>query len=197
MGDYQLYLASNSPRRRELLTQIGVTYRVLAVEVDESARPGEDNAVLVQRLALAKARAGLEQLDVTAHRPVLGADTLVVCGERVMGKPHERSAGLAMLAALSGREHEVLSAVAMIDENQERVVLNRSRVLFRDIAPAEAEAYWNCGEPVDKAGGYAIQGRGAVFVAGLTGSYSGVMGLPLFETAQLLREFGIEVIGAV
>lgn len=196
MSEYRIYLASNSPRRRELLDQIGVTYRVLHVEVDESVRPGEDAAALAQRLALAKAHAGRAALPADDGRPVLGADTVVVCDGRVLGKPHAREAGLATLAALSGREHEVLTGVALADAAREAVLLSRSRVRFRAIAPAEAEAYWASGEPVDKAGGYAIQGLGAVFVADLAGSYSGVMGLPLFETARLLGKFGIEVLGA-
>lgn len=194
MSEYRLYLASNSPRRRELLDQIGVTYRVLRVEVDESARAGEDAAALAQRLALAKAHAGRAELPQEDGRPVLGADTVVVCDRHILGKPRDRADALAMLATLSGREHEVLTAVALADHRRERVLLSRSRVGFRDISAAEAEAYWASGEPADKAGGYAIQGLGAVFVADLTGSYSGVMGLPLFETAQLLNEFGIEVL---
>lgn len=195
MSEYRIYLASNSPRRRELLDQIGITYRVLRVDVDETARPDEDAAALVERLALGKARAGRAGLPPGDGRPVLGADTVVVADGRIMGKPHERAAGLAMLAALSDRRHEVLTAVALADRQREQVLLSRSQVRFRTIAPAEAAAYWSSGEPADKAGGYAIQGLGAVFVADLAGSYSGVMGLPLFETAQLLNEFGIEVFG--
>lgn len=194
MSEYRIYLASNSPRRRELLDQIGITYRVLRVEVDEAARPGEEAAVLVERLALAKARAGRAGLPPGDGRPVLGADTVVVADGRILGKPRDRAAGLAMLAALSERRHEVLTAVALADPRGERVLLSRSQVRFRAIDPAEAAAYWDSGEPADKAGGYAIQGLGAVFVADLAGSYSGVMGLPLFETAQLLNEFSIEVL---
>jgi septum formation protein len=194
MSEYQIYLASNSPRRRELLDQIGVTYRVLRVDVDESPRAGEDATGLVQRLALAKARAGCASLPAGDGKPVLGADTLVVKEGRLLGKPHERAAGLAMLARLSGRSHEVFTAVALVRGHQERVLLNRSQVRFREIAPGEAAAYWDSGEPIDKAGGYAIQGLAAVFVAELFGSYSGVMGLPVFETAQLLNEFGIKIL---
>lgn len=193
MSEYRLYLASNSPRRRELLDQIGVTYRVLRVEVDESARAGEDAAALAQRLALAKAHAGCLALPQEDGRPVLGADTVVVCDGRILGKPRDRADALATLAALSGRAHEVLTAVALADRRQERVLLSRSRVGFRDIPAVEAAAYWASGEPADKAGSYAIQGLGAVFVRALDGSYSGVMGLPLFETAQLLNEFGIDI----
>lgn len=194
MTDYRIYLASNSPRRRELLEQIGISYRVLPVDLDESARPGEPAEELAARLALDKARAGRAGLASGDARPVLGADTLVVCDGRSLGKPRNREDALTMLTALSGRSHEVLSAVALVDGSEERVALSRSRVSFRVIAPAEAAAYWASGEPADKAGGYAIQGLGAVFVADLAGSYSGVMGLPLFETARLLKEFGIETL---
>ncbi|MFN2309844.1 MAG: nucleoside triphosphate pyrophosphatase [Gammaproteobacteria bacterium] len=193
MSEYQIYLASNSPRRRELLDQIGVTHRVLRVEVDEDPRPGEAADALVQRLALDKARAGRAGLPPGDARPVLGADTVVVCDAQILGKPPTREVGLAMLNALSDRWHEVLTAVALAAGSREHCQICRSRVRFRAIAPAEAAAYWDTTEPADKAGGYAIQGLGAVFVAELTGSYSGVMGLPLFETAQLLDAFGIAV----
>ncbi|HEY9198924.1 MAG TPA: Maf family protein [Gammaproteobacteria bacterium] len=194
MSEYRIYLASNSPRRRELLDQVGVTHRVLRVEVDETARPGEAAADLAQRLALAKARAGRDSLPPGDGRPVLGADTIVVCGERVLGKPRDRGDALDMLAALSGRPHEVLSAVALVDRQRERVAINRSQVRFRIVSTAEAEAYWATGEPADKAGAYAVQGLAAVFIHEIAGSYSGVMGLPLFETAQLLDEFGIGIL---
>ncbi len=194
MSDHQIYLASNSPRRRELLDQIGVSYQVLPVAVDETAQSGEAAVELAQRLALAKARAGHANLPSGDNTPVLGADTVVVCDDQILGKPHERATGLAMLAALSGRRHEVLSAVALVAGQRERVLLNRSQVRFRVITPEQAAAYWDSGEPADKAGGYAIQGLAAVFVAELAGSYSGVMGLPLFETAQLLNEFAIQIL---
>ena len=194
MSDFQIYLASNSPRRRELLDQIGVSFRVLMVDVDEAAQPDEDAAALVQRLALDKARAGRNALPAHDRQPVLGADTLVFCEGRILGKPHTRDAGMQMLGGLSDKVHEVLTAVALVDEQRERVELSRSQVRFRAIAQSEAAAYWDSGEPADKAGGYAIQGLGAVFVTELVGSYSGVMGLPLCETAQLLNEFGIEIL---
>ncbi|WJW74876.1 nucleoside triphosphate pyrophosphatase [Thiohalobacter sp. IOR34] len=186
-----IYLASASPRRRELLEQIGVEYRLIHAAIDETPRPAEAPAELVQRLALAKARAGLAVKGHVDPLPVLGADTLVVLDDRVLGKPADAAAADAMLAALSGRSHEVLSAVALVDAGRERQALSASRVWFRDITPAERAAYWASGEPADKAGGYAIQGLGALFVARLEGSYSGVMGLPLFETARLLQEFDI------
>lgn len=189
-----IYLASTSPRRRELLEQIGVGYTLIGAEIDEHPRPGETPEVLVERLALEKARAGLAARPAGDPVPVLGADTLVVLDGRPLGKPAGRAEALRMLAALSGRAHQVLSAVALVTEEREAVRLNRSRVWFRDIGEAEREAYWESGEPADKAGGYAIQGLGALFVERIEGSYSGIMGLPLFETARLLQDFGIRLL---
>lgn len=191
MSAIHLYLASASPRRRELLRQIGVAYRRLPVEVDETPLPGEVPGDYVARLALAKARTGWRTLGRRTPRPVLGADTAVVVDAVILGKPRDRDEGLAMLARLSGREHRVLSAVALADATRDAVRVQESRVRFRELTAAERVAYWNTGEPPDKAGGYAIQGRAAAFITELRGSYSGVMGLPLFETAELLREFGI------
>ncbi|MFO1425057.1 MAG: Maf family protein [Candidatus Competibacteraceae bacterium] len=186
-----IYLASASPRRRELLRQIGVSYRRLRLDVDETPRLGETPDAYVVRLALAKARAGCATLGRRLPAPVLGADTAVVMDDAILGKPRDRAEGLTMLALLSGREHRVLSAVALAVPTRDAVRVQESRVRFRALTPAERAAYWDSGEPLDKAGGYAIQGRAAAFVAELRGSYSGVMGLPLFETAELLRAFGI------
>lgn len=186
----RLYLASGSPRRRELLAQIGVPFVTLSCPIDEHRLPAEPPAEYVARLARAKALAGL----ATAPEPgavVLGADTSVVLGGHILGKPQSRDEALAMLAALSGREHEVLTAVALASTSRVEVRVVRSRVDFRPLTPAEAEAYWASGEPRDKAGGYGIQGLAAVFVRQLHGSYSGVVGLPLCETAELLANFGI------
>ena len=187
-----LFLASASPRRRELLAQAGVAFEVIGgISVDEQPRPSEDAEALVRRLALAKARAGqalIARRHGAAAARVLGADTEVVLDGRVFGKPMAESDHVAMLLALSGRTHEVLSAVALVEAGGERCELSRSRVSFRAIDAAEARAYWATGEPGDKAGGYAIQGRAAAFVSRLEGSYSGVVGLPLFETLALLRE---------
>jgi len=191
-----LYLASSSPRRRALLDQIGVRYRTLPVSVDETRRDGEPAQDYVTRLALAKARCAWRSLPRAAPSPVLGADTVVVLDGEPLGKPEGRAQALSMLARLSGRRHRVISAVALVEGDREAVRLSVSRVSFRRISAAEREAYWASGEPADKAGAYAIQGRGAVFVRRLEGSYSGVMGLPLFDTADLLREFGIEVCAA-
>jgi len=188
-----LYLASNSPRRAELLRQIGVNFHVIAAPVDESAAATETPEEHVTRLALEKARAGHATLQGEHRRPVLGADTMVVVGDVVMGKPHDREAAIHMLQSLSGRTHRVLSAVALVDE-AEAWRLSVSHVTFRDLAWAECAAYWGTGEPEDKAGGYAIQGLAAMFISRLEGSYSGVMGLPLFETAELLVAAGIRLL---
>ena len=181
-----LYLASASPRRRELLTQIGVNFRVQACVIDESVLPAENPQCYVARLALAKAEAGLDLLAAEADACVLGADTCVVLDGRILGKPADREESLQMLQALSGREHQVLTAVALASRQgcQTRVVA--SRVGFRSITPAEMQAYWQTAEPADKAGGYAIQGLAAIFVQYVHGSYSAVVGLPLCETAELL-----------
>ncbi len=186
-----LYLASASPRRRELLRQIGVRYRLLRLAVDETPLAEESPHAYVARLALLKARSGCARLGRRLPAPVLGADTAVVVEGTIFGKPRDRADGLAMLARLSGREHQVLSAVALATPERDAVRVQDSRVRFRALTPAECLAYWDSGEPQDKAGGYGIQGRAAAFIVELQGSYSGVMGLPLFETAELLREFGV------
>lgn len=188
-----LYLASQSPRRRELLDQIGVRYQVLPVDVEEQAWPGEVAADYVCRVARDKARAGWQSLAAARRRPVLGADTAVVVDDHILGKPRDREQAIAMLQQLSGRSHAVLTAVALVD-TAERIRLSSSRVTFRTVSAAECAAYWDTGEPADKAGGYAIQGIAAVFIERIEGSYSGVMGLPLFETAGLLKESGITVL---
>jgi len=185
-----IYLASASPRRRELLDQIGVSYRVIRQDVAEDVQADEAPKAYVERLALEKARAGWNSLSADERKPVLGADTTVVVDGHILGKPRDRDDGLAILEKLSGRCHEVYSAVAMVAET-EAVRLNCSRVCF-DVLDAELrEAYWSSGECNDKAGAYAIQGLAASFITRLDGSYSGVMGLPLFETASLLRQFGL------
>lgn len=186
-----IYLASASPRRRELLRQIGVVYRLLRIEIDETPLAGESPDDYVVRLALAKAQAGCAALGRRQPAPVLGADTAVVVDDAILGKPRDREEGLAMLARLSGREHQVLSAVALATPTRNAVKVQESGVRFRPLTLAECAAYWDSGEPRDKAGSYGIQGQAAAFIADLRGSYSGVMGLPLFETAELLREFGL------
>jgi septum formation protein len=188
-----VFLASASPRRRELLNQIGIGYTLLHAEVDEALLPGESAGDYVRRVALEKVRAGRMLLSGDAGSPVLGADTAVVVDGRIMGKPCGRDEGIDMLLTLSGRSHQVLSAVA-ISAGREALRVSESRVTFRTLTQAQCAAYWDTGEPHDKAGGYAIQGRAAMFVSRLEGSYSGVMGLPVYETAELLQEFGIGIL---
>ncbi len=190
--DADFHLASGSPRRRELLAQLGYRFGVLSAGIEEVQGASESGEDYVLRVAREKAAAGLAIRPTGDTRPVLGADTEVLLGDRVLGKPGSREDGLAMLAQLSGRTHLVLSAVAVNDGRHECVALSRTKVSLRELAPAEIEAYWASGEPCDKAGAYAIQGLAAVFVERIEGSYTGVVGLPLFETAALLREFGIE-----
>jgi len=186
-----LYLASGSPRRHELLAQIGVPFVSLNPSIDETPLPGEAPNAYVERLARAKAAAGLASLNNPTNAVVLGADTAVILDGRILGKPRDRADALAMLLALSGCEHQVLTAVALAADERCEVRVVSSRVGFRSLSRAEAEAYWATGEPSDKAGGYAIQGLAAVFIEHLHGSYSAVVGLPLCETALLLSEFGI------
>ena len=191
--DPQFYLASASPRRRQLLEQLGLRFEVLVVEVDEMPQAGEAPRDYVLRVAKAKAEAAA--LGPGRPRlPVLAADTAVVLDDKILGKPRDREDGLQMLARLAGRRHQVSSGVALWNRGSVRTVLSESQVRFRNIDAAEAAAYWDSGEPRDKAGGYGIQGLGAVFVEHLEGSYSGVMGLPLAETAALLKEAGIGVL---
>jgi septum formation protein len=185
-----LILASASPRRSALLTQIGVFHRVVAPDVEESRLDAEPIESCVRRLAEQKALRVYAQLR-NPEVPVLGADTAVVLDGDMFGKPRDREHALSMLARLSSREHEVISAVALARTGSVSSKLSRSVVRFRALLPAECEAYWDSGEPCDKAGAYAVQGRGAVFVQALRGSYSGVMGLPLFETAALLTAAGV------
>ena len=186
-----LFLASGSPRRRELLTQIGVAFSVIGAEIDETPLPDESPAAYVERLARGKAQAGRARLNANAQACVLGADTAVVLDGKILGKPLDEANALAMLMSLSGQEHEVLTAIALLDGERCESRVVRSLVRFRPINAAEASAYWASGEPRDKAGGYGIQGLGAVFVSSLNGSYSAVVGLPLCETAELLGHFGI------
>lgn len=186
-----LYLASGSPRRRELLTQIGVPFLTQIAPIDESALPGESPLAYVERLARAKGHAGLAALVDADDAVVLGADTAVVLDGRILGKPRDRADALATLQALSGRSHQVLTAVALVSRERQASQVVTSQVTFRPLTQAEIEAYWASGEPQDKAGSYGIQGLAAVFVSQLQGSYSAVVGLPLCETAALLAEFAI------
>lgn len=182
-----LYLASRSPRRRELLNQIGVEYEILDVEIDESWNGVEVARDYVARLALEKARAG--RMVAENPWPVLAADTEVVIDDRILGKPKDKEDAMEMLQSLSGRTHLVYSAVALVHEKA-NLKLSISRVCFKPLSLQASRAYCDSGEPLDKAGAYGIQGAAAAFISRLEGSYSGVMGLPLYETAELLLEYG-------
>ena len=199
-----IYLASRSPRRRELLAQIGVRFEPLMfreggraeAELDESVRTGETPDEYVRRMARMKCdaawnrvkqRRGLRQL------PVLAADTTVAVDEQILGKPGDKEEAMQMLRLLSGRSHRVLTAVAVAFEERFQMSVNESTVVFEALDEKRMAEYVASGEPFDKAGGYGIQGRAGAFVVRIEGSYSGVMGLPLRETAQLLRKFGIVV----
>jgi len=192
MPEIDVYLASASPRRRELLQQLGVRFAVQVADVPEILQDGETPEQFVQRLALAKAQCIHGALAATQQRPVLGADTVVVIDDHILGKPSSREHALQMLSLLSGRTHQVITGVALVSQ-QHSVCVNVSSVRFRDLVASELEAYWQTGEPADKAGAYAIQGFAAAFIAHLSGSYSGVMGLPLYETGRLLMQQGIPI----
>ncbi len=187
-----IYLASQSPRRRELLLQIGVSFEVVDVDVPEEREANESPLDYVKRLAQTKAMAGLGVVD---DKPILGADTIVVLEQSdepiILEKPRDKSHAIEMLMALSGGQHQVITAVAVCDKSRIDIRVNQTRVEFREISEQEASAYWLTGEPADKAGAYGIQGLGGVFVRRLEGSYSSVVGLPLFETTELLSLFDI------
>lgn len=188
----QIYLASRSPRRKELLQQICLPFDVVDVNVDEAPGDYESAEVFVIRLALEKARAGWNNVRDTAPRPVLGADTAVVLDDhRILGKPTSRADAVAMLEALSGGSHRVLTGTALVDD-REATRLSVNTVTFRDITADEIARYWDTGEPEGKAGAYAIQGRAAAWIEHMEGSYSGVMGLPLFDVVDLLTEFDLD-----
>ncbi|MBM0108394.1 septum formation inhibitor Maf [Steroidobacter sp. S1-65] len=181
-----IYLASASPRRSALLAQIGVAHRVAPVDIDESVGDAEPPEKYVTRLATLKADTLWHSLPAEQRLPVLGSDTSVVVDGSILGKPADEQDCVRMLQLLSGRTHQVHTAVAMRSAAGSDVRLSVSDVTFRELTLAEMRAYWRSGEPADKAGGYAVQGRGAVFIRHIAGSYSGIMGLPLFETAELL-----------
>lgn len=204
MNDIAVYLASRSPRRQELLRQIGVTFDELKLrtapgrhrDVVEEALDGEPAMHYVERIARAKASMGWKRMTerMLAPRPVLGADTEVVLDEVIFGKPADVDAARTMLAKLSGRQHDVVTAVALRWNDDVEVAVSVTQVTLRKLTAGEIERYIETGEPFDKAGGYAIQGRAAAFVTRIEGSYSGVMGLPLAETAMLLARVGRSVL---
>jgi septum formation protein len=190
MGSPPLLLASNSPRRRELLLRLGVAFQVRPQDIDESVLNVEKPYDYVRRVALEKA---LSALAANPDALVLAADTSVIVDDQILGKPQDSGDALSMLSLLSNREHTVLTAVTLANSEKQRSTVVRTTVNFRSISAAEAQRYWATGEPIGKAGGYAIQGFGAAFVESIEGSFSNVVGLPLFETAQYLQEFGVAI----
>ena len=182
-------LASQSPRRAELLSQIGIPFETTPADIDETPLQGELPEDYVMRMAQEKARA------VHHHYPndwVLGSDTSVILAGKILGKPDNRDDAMAMLSALSGNTHRVLTSVSLLG-SEEFHALSESQVTFRHLDQTEIESYWETGEPADKAGAYAVQGQAAVFISRINGSFSGIMGLPLFETAQLFTQAGIKI----
>ena len=196
----ELILASASPRRAELLQQLGLSPTILPADIDESTLPGETPSEYVERLAMQKAMHVWQQkidsgISLTDSSPVvLGADTCVVCNDRILGKPANQQDGVQMLLDLSDHLHSVLTGTAIVSADLKESLVCCSKVRFRLIKPSEAERYWTSGEAVGKAGAYAIQGKGAAFVEHLEGSYSNVVGLPLYETAQMLGRAGLYII---
>ena len=186
-----IYLASKSPRRRELLEQIGLSYEVVEGEIDETPVPNETPEVYVERLAIAKSRAGYNSVmskSGVVSAPVLGSDTTVTIDGEVLGKPRTAEHAREMLERLSGRQHHVLTAIALtVAPTRVRSAVSSTSVQFRPLQTQEIDAYWATGEPADKAGAYAIQGKASVFVTRINGSYSGVVGLPLYELHHLLN----------
>ena len=189
----ELVLASASPRRLNLLKGLGFKCIVLPQDIDESPLPAEKPKNLVKRLAMAKAKSAFATLSDTDHRLILGSDTIVVCDDEILGKPKNKADGLAMLRLLSGRTHQVLTAVALLNHDKQAWTMSVTDVSFTSLNDAEIEAYWESEEPFGKAGAYAVQGLGAMLVNEIHGSYSGVVGLPIFETVNLLKNFGIDI----
>ena len=192
MKAHQVYLASSSPRRRELLDQIDISYTVIRPDVDESRQNDTNPQTYTQRIADAKAQYAKQIIDNNNYHslPIIAADTAVVVAGKILGKPKNFDDAVQMLTLLSDRSHEVCSSICVINGAVKECVTQTSRVSFRKLSQQEIQAYWLSGEPQDKAGAYAVQGRGAAFISHLSGSYSGVMGLPLFELMQLLVKTG-------
>lgn len=187
-----VYLASASPRRQELLRQAGIVHAVILPDTEEVVRPGESAEDFVMRMALDKARAGQARVisEGMPPAPVLSADTCIVVENEIIGKPLNRADGISILKRLAGRSHEVLTGVALIKDNGIQQALSRSQVVFGPLSDKEIETYWESGEPVDKAGAYAIQGRAAAFIERIEGSYSGIVGLPLFDVVNMIKKTG-------
>jgi len=201
IGDKRIYLASRSPRRRELLKQIGVPFELFLLredlrrgaDVDETPLPDESPGVYVLRVARAKVNMAVRQIAYRGlpQKPVLAADTTVVFDDRIIGKPENADQATRILRALSGREHQVLTAVALALREQVETQISVSSVWFNELTDTDIRRYVETGEPLGKAGAYAIQGRAGAFVTRIAGSYSGIVGLPLVETAELLKKFDI------
>jgi septum formation protein len=189
---HKLVLASGSPRRAELLRQLGLVFDVLRPEIDESVYPEEPVDHYVRRMAKEKSAEALRVLDDVGGVVVVSADTVVAVADRIMGKPRDEEDAVGMLMALSGRTHRVVTAVTIVSGQQQTTLCHETLVTFRHVGELECRAYWMTGEPEDKAGAYGIQGWGAIFVKSIQGSYSNVVGLPLMETAEVLKSFGID-----
>jgi septum formation protein len=189
--DYDLILASASPRRTEILRQIGVRHQVVPANIDETSRPQESAVDYVKRMAIEKTQYVISL--VPDNNLVLGADTCVVCDSNIFGKPRDQDDAMEMLHALSGKAHQVYTAVALGNKEDCSVIVSTTDVIFRKLSKQECLSYWQTGEPQDKAGSYAIQGYGAVFVESIKGSYSGVVGLPIEQTSLLLQGFGVPI----
>lgn len=183
-----IFLASRSPRRRELLQQMAVDFAVITPDIDESVQAGEQPLSYVRRIAHEKAEAGLLMRGCDDRRPVLAADTAVIINGQILGKPGDDDEARHMLKQLSGQTHQVMSAVALADSRQRVSAVSVSKVTFARLTEAEIDWYLETGEGRDKAGSYAVQGLGAMFIEQISGSYSGIMGLPIRETAQLLKQ---------
>jgi septum formation protein len=190
-GAAQIILASASPRRRELLAQVGIRTMVQAVDIDETLQPGESPLAFVQRLAMEKAQHGFDTIKNPLKLPVLGSDTIVEVAGNILGKPENRQQASEMLSSLSGKEHTVHTAVAIVTDDIKVIDTSSSRVSFMALEQSEIDCYLATGEADDKAGSYAIQGIAAQFIKNINGSFSGVMGLPLYETVQLLKQVGV------
>ena len=195
----QIYLASRSPRRRQLLKQIGINFEMRPVSIDETLEKGETPAEYVCRMARAKAELGWLRLMQRRLplRPLLAADTVVVFRGKIIGKPENLAHGRKMLSTLSGKTHKVLTAVAVVAKDKIQESLSTTTIQFRDISQSEITNYLNGTESHDRAGSYAMQGRAGVFIIKISGSYSGALGLPIFETAQLLEKFNIKILRLV
>jgi septum formation protein len=188
-----LLLASQSPRRAELLKQLNVTFNTLSCDIDETCWPNEESYSYVARLAAEKALTGWRACEPQRYVAALGADTSVVVDDTILGKPESKDDFISMMQQLSSRTHEVKTAVSVVNNKAQETLVVSTEVMFKALSMNEIDWYWSTGEPADKAGGYAIQGLGGQFVKRIVGSYSAVVGLPLYETAELLKEFGVVI----